>query len=225
MRLKYQRIITLVLTILAIVTVPSFAAADASSWQERLKQGLDKGMTELAVKRGSPDLCVLTNAPYVKYRGESAIGCLDTVQEATGCSQGKKNLLSYHAAVSKPLRIVLFNKKSGDGVVLTLCRGDRLTEPCSPVEASASGDGLARVKLLLGGEKILEADAYRKVMKKLGPSDAFSITSILNAWAACAPFDFLKACEFHNHYCPGVTSGALMARLINEKYPLEKGQK
>ncbi len=39
-------------------------------------------------------------------------------------------------------------------------------------------------------------------------------------WAQGAPYDFLKAAELHNHICPGLTSGYLLAHFILEHYPL-----
>ncbi len=226
MILTYRRILVLWACLLAVLTVPTFTPAAEPSWKDQLTASLSAGMADLGLQPAGPNLCVLTNAPYVKQGTESAASCLDVIQDTTGCSQAKKNLLYYHARVSNPLRIVLFDKGSGNGVVLTRCRnGSPLTDPCSPVAAAASGESFEKAKLLLGGEKILEADAFKEVMKKLGPADAFSIASILSSWAGEAPFDFLKACEFHNHFCPGVTSGYLIVKLINEKYPLKKGQK
>ncbi len=223
---KYFRCFTVIFALSLVLALSGFAADKTLSWEERLKDGLNKSMESLGVERADPNLCVLTNAPYVKQGSEPGVACLDNVREATGCSEAKRNLLFYHTPISSPLRIVLFDKESGRGATLTVCGGEsRLSDPCSPVTASASGDRLEQAQMTLGGDKILETDAYKEVMSELGPSDAFSVTSILNSWAAGAPFDFLKACEFHNHYCPGVTAGYMMVRLINEKYPLDKGQK
>jgi formylmethanofuran dehydrogenase subunit E-like metal-binding protein len=224
--IRTYRFLTVWLFCLTMLTITSVSLAEESSWPQRLSDGMTSAMNDLGVKAGSRNLCILTNAPYVKSGAEAAICCLDSVRGVTGCSEAKKNLLFYHTPVFRPLRVVLFNRKSNEGVVLTLCaEGNRLTDACSPVAASASGDRLEQVRLTLGGDKILETDTYKDVMSKLGPSDAFSITSILNSWAAGSPFEFLKACEFHNHYCPGVTAGYLMVGLIKEKYPLGKGQK
>lgn len=223
---KWHLPTAVLVSLFLIYALPTVSAAEQISLEQRVKKSLTQGMADLSVKAGSPDLCVLTNAPYVKHGKQSAIVCLDEIQQSTGCSQAKKNLLSYHAAVSKPLRIVLFRKDSGDGVVLTLCSdGDRLTSPCSPVAAAAPSERFDRVKIRMGVPKILEPEAFKEVMEKIGPSDAFSIVSIANSWAAGAPFDFLKACEFHNHYCPGVMGGYLIVAMIKEKYPLEKGER
>ncbi|WP_165477761.1 FmdE family protein [Desulfobacter hydrogenophilus] len=55
--------------------------------------------------------------------------------------------------------------------------------------------------------------------------DLFTLATLGNAWAEGAPYDFLKSAELHNHICPGLTSGYLMAHFILEHYPLEKGQR
>ena len=226
MILTYRRLLLLWACLLAILTIPTITPAGEPSSKDGLTACLSSAMADLGVQPANPNLCVLTNAPYVKQGAESAARCLDVIQDTTGCSHAKKNLLFYHACVSNPLRIVLFDKGSGKGVALTGARnGSPLTDPCSPVAATASKAGFEKAKLVLGGKKILEADAFKEVMKRLGPAEGFSIASILDAWAGGVPFDFLKACEFHNHFCPGVTSGYLIVKMINEKYPLEKGQK
>lgn len=58
--------------------------------------------------------------------------------------------------------------------------------------------------------------------KELG-SNAFSLISISNAWAHGAPYDLLSAVMLHNHFCPGVSSGYLLARFVEEKMPIEDG--
>lgn len=219
----------ILLLLIPLIIFPTLGAAQEGDWIKGLATQTAEALSALGVKPGSANLCVLTNAPYVKVGNEPAAACLNKITEITGCSRAKGNLLSYHNSVSKPLRVVLFDKGTGDGIVLTLCgakeAGERVTDPCSPVSATVPSKGVEQVKLHLGGDEILEPDAYGKIMAKLGPPDAFSITSILNAWAAGAPPDFLKAAEFHNHYCPGVISGYLISGLVSKKYPLEKGQK
>jgi len=48
---------------------------------------------------------------------------------------------------------------------------------------------------------------------------------VANVWAKDGPYDFLKSAELHNHICPGLTSGYLMAHYILNHYPLKKDEK
>ncbi len=227
-RMIYQQAFTL-FSLLFLVLVPALTVAEEPSWTEDLKAGVTEGLKSLGVEAGKPNLCVITNAPYVRVGEKSAVACLDTIRDASGCSEARGNLLFFHAALTGPLRVVLFHKKTSDGVVLTLAGGanpgERMTDPCSPITATSSKGSVQTVKLRLGGDEILNPEKFKEVIEKLGPSEAFSITSILNAWADGAPFQFLKACEFHNHYCPGVIGGYLIVQLLLEKYPLKKGHK
>jgi len=68
-----------------------------------------------------------------------------------------------------------------------------------------------------------DPEAWPEIEKVLGP-DAFPFASILGAWAKGAPYDLLKAAEFHNHLCPGVTSGYFITKFLQGHYPLNEGQ-
>jgi len=75
----------------------------------------------------------------------------------------------------------------------------------------------------MDGDKATTPDGWKRIQEKLGP-DAFSLVTIANAWAKGAPYDFLRCCEFHNHLCPGVSTGYQIAQFILERYPLHKGE-
>jgi formylmethanofuran dehydrogenase subunit E-like metal-binding protein len=60
----------------------------------------------------------------------------------------------------------------------------------------------------------------KKNAKVFGGNE-FSIITIANVWAADAPYEFLKAAEFHNHICPGLSSGYLFVRYLDENLPLQ----
>jgi len=214
------------LTILSIFPIVGLAAESAPAAD--LKSVSSQGLADLVLEKGHANLCVLTNAPYVRLDDAPAVRCLDTITDITGCTQGRGNLLFYHASVTGGPRIVLFRKDTGRAILMTARggSGDRLTSPCSPVEAKSGTAAFQAVTLDIGPQKIVEPEAYKSIMKQVGePAEAFSIAGILSAWALGAPYDFMKCCEFHNHYCPGVTIGYFIARIVLDKYPLSKGQK
>ena len=53
----------------------------------------------------------------------------------------------------------------------------------------------------------------------------FTLASMANVWAKGGPYDFLKSAELHNHICPGLTSGYLMAHYILDHFPLKDGER
>jgi formylmethanofuran dehydrogenase subunit E-like metal-binding protein len=55
--------------------------------------------------------------------------------------------------------------------------------------------------------------------------DLFTLAAIANVWAKDGPYDFLKSAELHNHICPGLTSGYLIAHYIQKRYPLAPGER
>lgn len=49
--------------------------------------------------------------------------------------------------------------------------------------------------------------------------NAFRVITIANAVASGAPAHVIRAFEFHDHYCPGVVSGILMADYVQAHFP------
>ena len=58
-----------------------------------------------------------------------------------------------------------------------------------------------------------------KFSGKIFGGNEFRILTIANGVAAGAPGDVIRVFEFHDHYCPGVTSGIIMARFIKNYFP------
>ena len=61
----------------------------------------------------------------------------------------------------------------------------------------------------------------QKMNAKVFGGNEFSLITIANVWAAGAPYEFLKAAEFHNHICPGLTSGYFIVKYLDENLPLQ----
>ena len=178
-------------------------------WASDVKSLIKGGMQDLKIEKGSPNLLALTDATYVKVNGRTSEGYVDMIREVTGCSIGKGNLLLFHRPVTYPLKVVLFRKDTKDAVVITL-----------------DGNKTEKVKVNLDGDKAASPDGWKQIQKKIKSiPDTFSMVTIANAWAKGAPYDFLKCCEFHNHLCPGVSSGYQIVQFILERYSLKKAEK
>ncbi len=178
-------------------------------WAADVKGLIKGGMQDLKIEKGNPNLLALTDATYVKVNGKTSEGYVDMIQEITGCSIGKGNLLFFHRPITYPLKVVLFRKDTKDAVIITY-----------------NGKKTGKVNLNMDGDKATKPDGWKQIKEKIGSlSDTFSMVTIANAWAKSAPFDFLKCCEFHNHLCPGVSTGYQIVQFILEKYQLKKAEK
>jgi formylmethanofuran dehydrogenase subunit E-like metal-binding protein len=171
-------------------------------------QETSQAMEALNLSKGSDNLLVLTNAPYVKVNGTCALPFLGQVQDVTGCSVGKGNLLFFQRSQNHPLRMMLFKKSTGDAVIISLKDRKPITE-----------------KLNLSARTISEPTFWKSTGALNAGKDMFTLAIIANMWAKGAPYDFLKSAELHNHICPGLTSGYLLARYILNTYPLQKDER
>ena len=190
-----------VCVLVAMLLCGAVAAADFGP-------ALSEAMKSLSISKGDPDLLVLTNAPYIRVSGACALPYLAEVEDATGCSVGKGNLLFFQRPQDHPLRVQIFKKTNGDAVILSLKDGEAMIE-----------------KLNMKADAIAAPAFWEKAKELEAGKDLFTLAALANVWANGGPYDFLKSAELHNHICPGLTSGYLMARYILNTYPLKKGQR
>ncbi len=200
--MKTRCALTAGLTTALILVLAALAGAGS------LDTEISGAMSRLALSKGSPDLLVLTDAPFVKMRGRPALAELAVVERLTGCSVGNGNLLFFQRPQNHPLRFLLFSRQNGQAVVL-----------------SAAAGGFDAEKLDMGIEAIADKKFWDRSKKFLAGRDMFTLAAIANAWAQNAPYDFLKSAELHNHICPGLTSGYLMAQYILNRYPLSESER
>ena len=168
-----------------------------------LRQETVQAMKTLQFSEGDGNLLVLTDAPYVKVNGACALPYLAQVQDITGCRVGKGNLLFFQRPQDHPLRVMLFNKATGDAVIISLSDREPVAE-----------------RLNLGLQTISEPSFWKSTERSAAGRDIFTLVAMAHMWAKEAPYDFLKSAELHNHICPGLTSGYLLARYILDRYPL-----
>lgn len=161
---------------------------------------------------GKPaDLLVLTNAGFAVVGGDTTQACLDGLSEVAGCTVGRGNLLAVHSAREKPLWFLFFDKGSGKAVY------------CEPDPLSPSAQPFRRLAVENIGKNQLLSDPGawdKKVRDKVFGGNEFAIVTIANVVAQGVPFDFVQAALFHDHLCPGVTSGYIIANYLNRHLPL-----
>ncbi|MCW3130376.1 MAG: FmdE family protein [Methanophagales archaeon] len=197
---------------------------------------IEKGMDALEVEKGDPDLCVLTDATYVKIEGNTTENYIDLIQNKTGCSIGKGNLLMFHRPTDYQLIIAMFKKgaKANNSYVIAL--KERNAEPKAvlttvPIITKEEREEEWESEYWVNWETSADAKGNWTALEGdfgeigLTRSDAFSITTIASIWSLDAPYDFLKCSEWHNHICPGVSAGYLITGYIQQNYPLKRGEK
>lgn len=63
-----------------------------------------------------------------------------------------------------------------------------------------------------------------KVNKTVFDGREFAILTIASGWATGnLDYELMQCLELHNHFCPGVSSGYVLAHWMEENYPLKKG--
>jgi formylmethanofuran dehydrogenase subunit E-like metal-binding protein len=168
---------------------------------------LPSALESLGAQAGNPNLCVLTNAPYVIADHGRMKTYMEMVSTGTGCSEKKENLLFFHRPKASALITAIFHRKSGDCVVINHQNQSKKT-----------------VAFTINRRSVETEDFWVKARTGLNHRDAFSVVSILGSWWLDAPQDFLKAAENHGHVCPGLVFGYMMAKTVAHDYPLQQGE-
>lgn len=179
----------------------------ANGYAATFEEMISQAMQTMKVTKDDPNLLILTNAPYVKEDGKCSLIWLDKAQQLTGCTVGKGNLLFFQRTQDHPLRLMLFGKKDGYATIFSKTKGEW------------DIDGLN-----LGADVISQAAFLEKAKEYHAGRDMFTLASMANVWAMDGPYDFLKSAELHNHICPGLTSGYLIAHYILDHFPLNPGE-
>ncbi len=83
--------------------------------------------------------------------------------------------------------------------------------------------GVAAIERVDARYLVENQTAWAEILeKKAFAGNEFSLITIANVWAdPRAPYDFLRAASFHNHLCPGVSGGYLIAKYVEEELPIE----
>ncbi|CAN2046099.1 Formylmethanofuran dehydrogenase subunit E domain-containing protein [Candidatus Magnetomoraceae bacterium gMMP-1] len=166
------------------------------------------------------DLIALTNAGYAAIDGKTTQASLDGLAEKTDTSFGKETLFEVHAAADANLWFFIYDKDSGNGVY---CEADasQFTSTTSLPDDPFSIVTLYNIKAdddnLYANLPQANEDLF--VNKGFGGNE-FRIISLANLAANGAPYDMMKSALYHDHFCPGVTSGYFLAKYVQKNFPL-----
>ncbi|MDF0589760.1 FmdE family protein [Candidatus Methanocrinis natronophilus] len=198
--MKIDRIIATTLLLLALA--PGLAMAEGVDMYQLGSDAAEYAMAEMGFERGDADVLALTNAGYAVIDGQTTEECLDAVMEATGCTPGKGNLLNILSPPWKPLWFGFYDKNTGEAVYM---------------KVNDDGNGFAVQEM----DKI-DAETVLADVEGWKPGVFDHMLPVVNVWAhEKTPYIFMKAVELHDHLCPGVSSGLLLARYMEKELPIE----
>ncbi len=170
----------------------------------------------------SENLIAMTNAGYAEIRGQSTMGYIDGLTMVTHTRRGNHTLLEIHSHYDAPLWCAVYDKHSGNCAYLQFDSakifGDIQKVPASEMFAVAAVERIDAEHLYANAEA-----SNKKFADKIFGGNEFRIVTILNAVAKDAPAYAVRAFEFHDHYCPGVTSGIVMVNYVKKHFPLTPG--
>lgn len=210
-------VLTVVLAFVA-ATGPTASACQGSESEYRTWKSVGfKAATEalsMIMKQSQrfPDtkqLIALSNAGYAEIDGQGTMAALDGLTEIARVSRGANTLVEVHAAPRTPLWFAVYDKKSGYCVYLQV-DPDKAgkTQKASELFSIRSIEKIRADYLFSQGT--FPAPDTSTGYKAFGGNE-FRIVTIANGIAAGIPAYIARSFEFHDHYCPGVTSGIIMA--------------
>ncbi len=197
--------------------------SDYDLWISVSHQAVERSINLLnpAANRNNkaPELVVLTNAGYAAAKDRSTEACLDGLRENAHVSEGKRTLLSIHAAAGDPLWFFMMDKENGNGVYSEID-----PDALDFTDFSIRGELFAIRSLRNVKADNLFADP-ETAHKTLFTDNAFNgnefrIIGLSNLLLENAPYDLIRSVQYHDHYCPGVTSGYFLVRYLKKHFPL-----
>ncbi len=167
----------------------------------------ERAAVSIGYEPGDSALCV-TNAGYAGWKGSDTIKEIKPFAGKFGCSLGDGNLYSVHSSMGESLWFVV-TVKSKDGSLRSVC-------------GSVADDGSIDVSKAVDVTLSKSLD-YSAVKESCG-NMSYSAVGYSNTWSAGAPWHLTQGALFHNHFCPGVTSGYIIAKWLLKNAPLEAGE-
>ncbi|MDQ1262148.1 MAG: hypothetical protein QG575_1329 [Euryarchaeota archaeon] len=208
---------------LLLVMLTGVAIAQDSIMKELGTKAANEAMTDLLFKKGDANILALTNAGHAIVDGQTTEGALKGVMEESGCNLGDGNLFQVLRPYYKPLWFYFFNKNSGGALFLQVnSKAMNMSSEdfrALPTDQIFSIVSKANVDLEYMLNHTDESNATFD--KKAFAGNEFTLVGMSNVWAEPnATFDFLQYTAFHDHLCPGVTSGYMLAKFVENKLPI-----
>lgn len=209
--------------VMLLVMLTGVVAAQDSIMKDLGSKAANEAMTDLQFKKGDANILALTNAGHAIIDGQTTEGALKGVMDESGCNLGDGNLFQVLRPYYKPLWFYFFNKTSGDALYLQV-DSKSLNKSSEKFKALPTDQIFGVVsKANVDLEYMLNHtdEGNATFDKKAFAGNEFALVGMSNVWAqpGCT-FDFLQSTAFHDHLCPGVTSGYMLAKFVENKLPI-----
>ncbi|SLM31900.1 conserved exported hypothetical protein [Desulfamplus magnetovallimortis] len=181
---------------------------------------------EKGTSSATSKLIAMTNAGYAEVQGQSTMGVIDGIIEITECKRGNSTFSEIHSRYDDPLWCAIYDKASGYCAYLQVVTSN-IPSPVELEKATLKAIfSISSVEQIDEEHLYANADTYDKKFKeKIFGGNEFRIVTIANAMAQGAPVSAIKAFEYHDHYCPGVTSGIMMVNYVKNHFSQKPGGK
>ncbi|MCX6677371.1 MAG: FmdE family protein [Methanothrix sp.] len=208
--------------VLILALVPGLALADNAVMQELGSKAAKTAMQDLKVEKGDANVLILTSAGHAIVDGRTTQAAIKGLTEESGNSIGDANLFHVLRPYWKPVWFYFFNKANGEAVFLQ-ADSMALNKSLEEFKALSNDQVFSRISKANVDIDYLANhtdEGNETFNKKAFNGNEFSLAGISNVWARGGSFDFIQATCFHDHLCPGVTSGLFLAEYVEEKLPI-----
>jgi len=161
---------------------------------------------------------VLSNAGYARPGGRSTQGCLDGVADITGSSVGQSTLIALQSRFDRPMWFAFYDRSSGHCAYYEL--HDQLAGKVLAGHQVLDKKLFSRTDVArIDAETLFaEPEPFKaRCRQGLFGQNVFRVVTVANAADRGCPNHALKAMQVHDHYCPGVTSGIMLAGFVQEQ--------
>ncbi|WYD80415.1 MAG: FmdE family protein [Candidatus Electrothrix gigas] len=167
------------------------------------------------------DCLALTNAGYAEIDGRATTGALDGLTRVLRVGRGNHTLVELQSASTSPLWFAVYDKKSGYVAYLEV---DPAAVTEDEIENNTNLFSTAVAEQVNAEHLYANAAEYAaKFDSKIFNGNEFRVVTVANALSVGVPTTVVRSFELHDHYCPGVTSGILMAEYVKKFLPSGKG--
>jgi formylmethanofuran dehydrogenase subunit E-like metal-binding protein len=223
---------TTLFLLMAGLFLPNLSQACSSGSEYRLWQAVGSQsalnalwtMKKQKIRFKDHEFIALTNAGYAEIDGRSTQAAEDGLCRILHVGRGDHSLIEIHSSSEAALWFAVYHKPSGTCVYLQVNPSAISGTACFRNVWTADLFAINAIETINAEHLYANAAEYAaKFDAKVFGGNEFRIVTIANAVAAGAPAYAVRAFEFHDHYCPGVTSGILMAQYLKQFFPLAPG--
>ncbi len=197
------------------------ALADNAVMTDLGSRAANTAMDQLKFEKGDQNVLILTNAGHAIVDGQTTQAAIKGLTAESGNSVGDSNLFQVLRPYWKPVWFYFFDKATGEAVFLQ-ADSQALNKSSEEFAALQDDQVFSKVsKANVDMDYLLNhTDEGNATFKGAFNGNEFSLVGMSNVWARTDAFDFLQATAFHDHLCPGVTSGYMLAKFVENKMPI-----